>query len=79
MVEAGDKSDLDRVRIDRKDNRDARGRGFGSERRWTAQGSYQIDAAIDQVGGQVWQARVVTLSRVVFDREVLVSGEAFEL
>jgi len=79
MVEAGNKSDLDRVRIDRKNNRDARTRGLGSERRWTAQGGYQIDAAIDQLGGEGWQARVFALSRAIFDREVLVSGEAFEL
>jgi hypothetical protein len=59
MVEAGDKSNLHRIRIDGKNYRDPRGRSFGSERRWTAQRGYQIDAAIDQIGGEGRQPRVI--------------------
>jgi hypothetical protein len=77
MAEVGDKSDLNRVRVNRKNDWNARRRGFGCQSRRTAQRGYQIDPAIDQVGGKLWQASVIALSGMVFDCQVLISGEAF--
>ena len=79
MVEAADKPDLDWICTDRKHNRDFCGRGFGGERGRTAEGGYQCDLAIDQVSGKLGQSGIIAFRRMVLDRQVLVSGEAFNL
>src|SRR5215472_11417579 len=60
MIEARNQTDLDWICTNRKHDWDFCGRGFGGERGWTTEGSYQRNAAIDQVGCKL---RVIGHSR----------------
>src|SRR5579872_2110104 len=78
IVEIIDKSDLDWVCIHRNHDRSFRGRVFGGERGWTAEGGYQRNVPIEQAANELRQSRIVASSRTVFDHQV-VFGKPFDL
>jgi hypothetical protein len=66
VAETREKTDLDRIRANRKDDGNISHRGFGSQRR-------------RKIGRKVGQSRVVAFRRMVFGRDISVSKEAFDL
>jgi hypothetical protein len=67
--EAGDEAIGDRVAGDKERNRDRRGGVFRNSRRRVGYGQYQIDLAVNEVGGHRRQP-VKLYPPMVFDRDV---------
>src|SRR4029077_4887669 len=75
-VEAGDKTNFDRIRPDAEDDRNGRGRGFGRKcRRRAARCGDYGHSAVYQIGGQFRQASVVIVPKAKFDRHVAALGK----
>jgi hypothetical protein len=69
--EAGDKTKLDRIIRNGKDDRNRLGRSFGRERRRRTGCGDHGDPSANQVGCQLRQPIELTLRPAVFDRHVL--------